>query len=152
MDIELPSDFQDFLKLLNVHGVEYLVVGGYAVIYHGYPRATQDLDIWIAVHSENAKRVVATLEEFGFGSPELTTDLFLKDENIVRMGIAPIRIEVTTRISGVEFQESYREKIVDDMDGIPVNIISLKDLRRNKKASGRYKDLNDLENLKPADD
>lgn len=67
MDIELPSDFQDFLKLLNAHGVDYLVIGGYAVIYHGYPRATQDLDIWIAVQPENAKRIVKVLEEFGFG-------------------------------------------------------------------------------------
>jgi hypothetical protein len=152
MDIELPSDFQEFLKLLNAHGVEYLLIGGYAVIYHGYPRATQDLDIWIAVHSENAKRVVVALEEFGFGSPALTPDLFLKDDSIVRMGIAPIRLEITTRISGVDFQESYREKISTKMDGIPVNIISLKYLRRNKKASGRYKDLDDLEHLSSADD
>lgn len=152
MDIELPSDFQDFLKLLNAHGVDYLVIGGYAVIYHGYPRATQDLDIWIAVQPENAKRMIKVLEEFGFGSPELTVEMFLKDSSIVRMGIPPIRIEITTRISGVDFQESYREKIVDDMDGIPVNIINLKNLLINKKASGRYKDLNDIEHLSQADD
>lgn len=151
MDIELHSDFQDFLKLLNVHGVEYLVIGGYAVIYHGYPRATQDLDIWIAVHPDNANRVVRALEEFGFGSPELTTEMFLKDSSVVRMGIPPIRIEITTRISGVEFQESFHGKIVDEMDGIPVNIINLKDLLLNKKASGRYKDMNDVEHLTPDD-
>ncbi len=151
MDIELHSDFQDFLKLLNVHGVEYLVIGGYAVIYHGYPRATQDLDIWIAVHPDNANRVVRALEEFGFGSPELTTEMFLKDSSVVRMGIPPIRIEITMRISGVEFQESFHGKIVDEMDGIPVNIINLKDLLLNKKASGRYKDMNDVEHLTPDD-
>lgn len=147
MDIELPSDFQDFLKLLNAHGVEYLVIGGYAVIYHGYPRATQDLDIWIAIHPENAERVISVLEEFGFGSAELTPEMFLKDSTIVRMGLPPIRIEITTRISGVDFQSSFQERIVEELDGIPVNIINLKDLLVNKKASGRYKDLNDVENL-----
>jgi len=152
MDIELPSDFREFLKLLNVHGVEYLLIGGYAVIYHGYPRATQDLDIWIAIHPENAKRVVETLQDFGFASPELTPGLFLKDDSIVRMGMPPIRLEITTKISGIDFEKTYPNRVVDEMDGVPVNIISLKDLRRNKQASGRHKDLNDLENLKRPDD
>lgn len=147
MDIELPQDFYEFLKLLNAHGVEYLLIGGYAVNYHGYSRSTQDMDIWIAVHPENAKRVVAALEDFGFGSSQLVPDLFLQDQSIVRMGVPPLLLEITTRISGVGFEESYGERIVEDMDGIPVNIISLKHLKRNKKASGRHKDLDDLEHL-----
>jgi hypothetical protein len=152
MDIELPKDFQEFLKLLNVHGVEYLLIGGYAVNYHGYSRSTKDMDIWIAVHPENARRVVTALEEFGFGSPQLVPDLFLQDQSIVRMGVPPLLLEITTRISGVGFEESYRERVVTDMDGIPVNIISLKYLKQNKKASGRHKDLDDLEQLERLDD
>src|SRR6185437_13879827 len=94
MDLELPPDFKEFLKLLRVNGVEYLLIGAYAVGYHGYPRATKDLDIWIAATAENAARIVLTLKEFGFDSPELTTELILKPNNIVRMGQEPIRIEL----------------------------------------------------------
>ena len=147
MDIELPLDFKEFLKLLNAHGVRYLLIGGYAVGYHGYPRATGDMDIWIAVSEDNAERVVAVLRDFGFNTPNLSIELFLQDHNIVRMGFAPLRIEVTTKISGVEFDECYTERIVDMFDDIEVSLISLRHLKVNKKASGRYKDLADLENL-----
>lgn len=102
--------------------------------------------------SDNARRVVEALDEFGFASPELTTDLFLKDEAIVRMGVPPMRLEITTRISGVEFADSFKSKLTVEMDGIPVNVISLKDLKRNKQASGRLKDLTDLEQLEQFDD
>jgi len=147
MDIELPLDFKDFLRLLNAHGVKYLLIGGYAVGYHGYPRATGDMDIWIAVAPDNAERMVQVLREFGFNTPDLSTELFLQDHNIVRMGFAPLRIEVTTKISGVEFDECYVERIVDMFDDVAVSLISLYHLKLNKKASGRYKDLADLENL-----
>lgn len=147
MDIVLPLDFKEFLRLLKAHEVEYLLIGGYAVGYHGYPRATNDIDIWIAVHPSNAERMVSTLRAFGFGTPELTSDLFLGEKNIVRMGLPPIRIEVATGISGVQFADCYAERIVDVIDEVEVNIISLHHLKANKKASGRYKDLNDLENL-----
>lgn len=118
MDIELPPDFREFLKLLNVHKVEYLLIGGYAVGYHGYPRATHDLDIWIAIHPNNAKRVVAALREFEFDMPELSPDLFLQDRRIVRMGVPPLRIEIATTISGVKFRECYRKRVVHIVDGI----------------------------------
>lgn len=147
MDIVLPIDFKEFLRLLKAHEVEYLLIGGYAVGYHGYPRATNDIDIWIAVHPSNAERMVSTLRAFGFGTPELTSDLFLGEKNIVRMGLPPIRIEVATGISGVQFADCYAERIVDVIDEVEVNIISLHHLKANKQASGRYKDLNDLENL-----
>ncbi|MCX6034774.1 MAG: hypothetical protein NTV38_07335 [Chloroflexi bacterium] len=120
MDIELPLDFKEFLKLLNEKDVRYLLIGGYAVGYHGYPRATNDLDIWIAVHPENAERVVQALREFGFALPELTPDLFLQENKIVRMGNPPMRLEITTGISGVEFDECYASCIVDIFDGIEV--------------------------------
>lgn len=123
------------------------MIGGYAVGYHGYPRATGDMDIWVAINPENADKIVAALKEFGFAVPELSAELFLRQNQIVRLGFPPVRIELTTTISGVEFQECYAAKVVAELDGIKVNLIDLKHLRINKKASGRYKDLNDLENL-----
>ncbi|MFA5874968.1 MAG: hypothetical protein WC832_13495 [Anaerolineales bacterium] len=147
MDIELPLDFKEFLKLLNEKSVRYLLIGGYAVGYHGYPRATNDMDIWIAVHPENAERVVNALREFGFDLPELTPDLFLQENKIVRMGNPPMRLEITTGISGVKFDECYASRVVDLLDGVEVNIIDLPHLKVNKKAAGRLKDLADLENL-----
>lgn len=145
--IHLPPDFKDFLKLLKEHEVAYLLIGGYAVGYHGYPRATADLDIWVAIHPQNADKIVAALKEFGFNVPELSKDPFLRKDQIVRMGVPPVRLEIVTTISGVEFNECYQERVVDTLDGVEVNLINLKHLKVNKKASGRYKDLNDLENL-----
>ena len=145
--IRLPLDFNEFLQLLNVHHVEYLLIGGYAVGYHGYPRATADMDVWIAIHPQNAEKIVAVLKEFGFDLPELSADLFLKEDQIIRMGVPPVKIEITTTISGVTFEECYTERVVDALDGVQVNLIDLKHLKINKKANGRYKDLNDLENL-----
>jgi len=145
--IPLPPDFKDFLKLLNAHNVEYLLIGGYAVGYYGYPRATVDLDIWIAIHRQNAEKIVAVLKEFGFDPPELSPELFLKENQIIRMGVPPLRLEITTHISGVEFNDCYQSRVVDMVDGVEINLISLENLKTNKKASGRYKDLNDLENL-----
>lgn len=145
--IHLPPDFKEFLQLLNSHQVEYLLIGGYAVGYHGYPRATADMDIWIAMHLQNAEKMVTVLEEFGFGATELSPELFLKENQVIRMGVPPIRLELLTTISGVTFEKCYRERVVDLLDDVQVNIISLENLKINKKASGRYKDLNDLENL-----
>lgn len=147
MDIKLPLDFKDFLKSLNAHGVEYLLIGGYAVGYYGYPRATNDMNVWIAIHPNNAERIISALKDFGFDSPDLSTNLFLQDKNIVRMGRPPMRIEIITRISGVNFNDCYAERVVDTIDEIRVNLISLTHLKINKKASGRHKDLDDLEHL-----
>ena len=147
MDIELPLDFREFLNLLNENLVEYLLIGGYAVGYHGYPRATNDMDVWVAINPKNAERIVTTLREFGFDVPELSAGLFLQESKIIRLGVPPIRIEISTGISGVDFNECYRDRVVDILDGVPVNIISLSHLKINKKASGRHKDLSDLENL-----
>lgn len=145
--VNLPADFREFLKLLNAHRVKYLLIGGYAVAYHGYPRATADMDIWIEVDPANAKKIVGTLKDFGFDLPDLSTELFEETEKIVRMGIPPIRIEIMTSISGVEFQECYDARMIVELDGIRVSVISLPFLKANKKASGRHKDFDDLENL-----
>ena len=145
--IHLPPDFKDFLRLLNKHQVEYLVVGGYAVAYHGYPRATADLDVWIAVHPRNASKLVSVLKEFGFDVPELSPEIFLKEKQVIRMGVPPIRIELITTASGVRFEECYARRVTDEWDGVPVALIDLECLKANKRASGRHKDLNDLEHL-----
>ena len=145
--IRLPPDFKEFLKLLNEHNIRYLLIGGYAVGYHGYPRATADMDIWVAMQPENAEKIVSALREFGFDLPELSAELFLKEEQIVRMGVPPVRLEIITSISGVSFDECYEDRVTDILDGVEVNLISLKNLKVNKKASGRYRDLDDLENL-----
>ena len=133
--------------MLNSYQVEYLLIGGYAVSYHGYPRTTADMDIWIAIQKENAEKMVNVLREFGFDTPQLTADLFLRENQIIRMGTPPMRIELLTTISGVRFEECYSERMVDIIDDIEVQIINLEHLRRNKQASGRQKDLDDLEHL-----
>jgi hypothetical protein len=145
--IPLPPDFSEFLRLLSEHEVRYLLVGGYAVGYHGYVRATADMDVWTPRERENAERLVAALREFGFGTSELTPELFLLEGRVVRMGVPPIRIEILTSISGVEFDECYADRIVEEWDDARVNIISLPKLKENKRASGRSKDLADLEYL-----
>ena len=145
--MKIPSDFKEFLKLLNANNVKYLLIGDYAVGYYGYPRPTGDIDIWVRIDEENAERTVETLNEFSFSSPELTKELLLKEKQIVRMGIPPFRLEVSNYIDGVDFDECFAEKEIANLEGILTNLISLKHLKINKKASGRYKDLNDLENL-----
>jgi hypothetical protein len=144
---QLPADFKDFLRLLNSHGAEYLVVGGYAVAYHGRPRATGDLNLWVAIHPRNAASLVQTLQEFGFTSDEIAVDLFLRENQVIRMGVPPLRIEILTTISGVRFEECYRAKVREIVDGIPIDFIALDHLKVNKKAAGRHRDLDDLESL-----
>ena len=145
--IHLPPDFKEFLRLLNAHQIKYLLIGGYAVGYHGYPRATADMDIWIAMNWQNAEKVVAVLKEFGFEAPDLSAQLFMKPSQIIRMGVPPVRIEILTTISGVSFDDCFPERVMDELDGIEVNLISLRHLKINKKAFGRHRDLDDLENL-----
>lgn len=147
MEIELPPDFSAFLRSLSEHRVDYLLVGGYAVGYHGYPRVTADIDVWVRMEQQNAGRIVAALREFGFDVLALRAALFLKDDQIIRMGIPPHRIELLTTISGVTFDECWPGRVEEEWDGVPVTIIGLACLRKNKRASGRLKDLADLEQL-----
>ena len=142
--IQLPPDFKEFLKLLNSKNVEYLIVGGYAVGYHGYPRPTGDLDIWVSRTRDNAERTLEALQEFGFSCP---VELLQQKNQLFRMGISPFRIEILTTIDGVSFADCYAEMVHSELDGVEVNMISLPRLRENKKASGRSKDIMDLENL-----
>jgi hypothetical protein len=144
---QLPSDFKEFLQLLASRGIEYLVVGGYAVGFHGYPRATADLDIWIAATAPNAEKLEGALREFGFDVPELRRELFLEEDRIIRLGEPPIRIEILTNLSGVEFAECYAARDLVELEGLQISVIGLQHLKANKKAAGRYQDLSDLEHL-----
>ena len=148
--IEFPPDFSEFLKSLTDHGVEYLLVGGFAVALHGYPRATADMNVWIARRHENAVRLVAALRSFGFNLPELNPEIFMEPDRVVRMGEAPLRIEILTDIDGVEFRTCANRSLTTTIDGTQVPVISLPDLKANKRACGRPKELDDLENL-PSD-
>jgi len=148
MTTTLPSDFKEFLRLLDEKGVKYLIIGGYAVGYHGYPRSTGDMDVWIESTEENADRIVETLKEFGFDLPTLEPGLFLDPDRVIQMGHPPLRIEILTSVTGVSFAECYATRATEEMeDGTPLHFVGLKKLKENKRASGRHKDLDDLENL-----
>jgi predicted nucleotidyltransferase len=147
MATDLTRDFREFLQSLNANGVEYLLIGGWAVISYGYVRYTWDLDIWLGPGEENAARVVAALRDFGFDVPDLSPDLFLDPANIVRLGVPPHRIELLMEIDGVTFEECYPARVMKQVDGVEVPVIDLEHLKANKRAAGRHKDLDDLEHL-----
>ena len=143
----LPQDFADFLKLLSSHRVEFLLIGGYAVGIHGYPRGTADLDVWIARTPLNAQRIVDALRDFGFNTPELNPSLFLDPDKVVRMGVPPLRIDILTTIAGVSFDDCFGRRDVVSVGDVQVPVISLPDLKANKQATGRSQDLADVEHL-----
>jgi predicted nucleotidyltransferase len=144
---QLPDDFREFLRLLNSHGVEYMLVGGHAVGHYGYVRNTADMDVWVAISSENAGRIVAALEAFGCNGGSITPGLFLAEDRVVAVGFPPLRLDIITTIAGVNFAECYPRRVRDVIEGVEVSIIGLDDLKKNKAASGRPKDLVDLDEL-----
>jgi len=137
--------------LLDEKRVEYLVIGGYAVGAHGHPRTTKDLDVWIGVTPSNAAHAVAAIRAFGFDQPNLTPALLATPGNIVRMGYAPIRIEIFSDIPGVSFAPCHARRATITIDGLEVAVISLEDLIANKVAAGRAQDLADVEALRRID-
>jgi predicted nucleotidyltransferase len=143
----LHNDFADFLRLLNERNVRYLVVGGYAVAYHGYPRYTGDLDVFVEASPENAAKLVEVYGEFGFDRTALKPAMFIVPDNVVRIGHEPVRLEVLTSITGVEFADAYVRRIEVEVNGLAVPFISLVDLIKNKLATGRGKDRVDAETL-----
>jgi hypothetical protein len=148
--IPIPRDFRDFIALLNERRVRYLVVGGYAVAYHGYPRATGDLDLFIELSRKNAGAMVAVFKSFGFESAEITPEFFMEKGQVVRLGREPMKLEILNDISGVAFAECHRHRIRARIGGLRINFIDLPHLLRNKRASGRDKDLLDIKNLPPS--
>jgi len=143
----LNPDFREFIKLLEAKGVRYLVVGGYAVAVHGFPRYTGDIDFFVAIDERNAAKLLETFEDFGFGDIGIEKRDFLEVKFIVEIGREPRKIQVMTGIDGVEFTECFENRIELEVDGGMVNFISLEDLLKNKIASGRAKDLIDIAEL-----
>jgi len=143
----LNPDFKEFIQLLNVNQVKYLVIGGYAVAIHGHPRYTKDIDIWIEMTPENAQKLLIALTQFGFGDLGLSAEDFQTPDQIIQLGYPPNRIDLITTPDGVDFDTCYTSKIEMIISEIVVNFIDLANLRQNKKASGRLQDLADLENL-----
>lgn len=142
------QDFREFVQLLIEHRAEYLIVGGYAVGVHGHPRYTGDLDIWLNPTAANAEKILACVNDFGFSSYNLTIQDFTKENNVVQLGYPPLRIDLLTTIDGVSFVECFANKKEVEIDDLTVNFISYKDLVANKKSTGRFRDLDDIENMK----
>jgi predicted nucleotidyltransferase len=140
-------DFKEFIQSLNDNQVKYLIIGGYAVAYHGHPRYTKDMDIWLEMTSENADRILAALVDFGFGSLDLGPEDFMTPDRVIQLGYPPHRIDLITTPDGVDFQICYSAKVEVEIGGITVPFIDLFNLRLNKRASGRLQDLADLEKL-----
>jgi uncharacterized protein YpmS len=143
----LSKDFREFIELLNEHEVRYLVVGGYAVAFHGHPRYTKDLDVWIELSPVNAGNVILALEDFGFGSLGLKTEDFLESDQIIQLGYPPNRIDILTTLKKVKFEDCYKERVEIEIRGLKINFINLENLKRNKRSTGRPQDLADAENL-----
>jgi predicted nucleotidyltransferase len=143
----LNQDFKEFIGSLNDNRVRYLVVGGYAVALHGYPRYTKNIDIWVEMTAENASNILKALEQFGFGSLGVKEADFTLPDQMLQLGYPPGRIDILTTLPGVEFSECYAARTVVEVDGVSVNFIDLESLKKNKKATGRHQDLADLENL-----
>jgi len=145
----LNEDFQDFLKALNASDVTYVLVGGYSVIYHGFPRTTGDMDLFVEVSKENYAKICRAFEIFRMPVFDMTEESFLfnKDINVYSFGRSPVSIEILKVISGLSFDVVYRNSIKAEIEGIEIRIINLSDLIKNKKASGRPKDINDVNNL-----
>ena len=141
------KDFKELIELLIANKIEYLIVGGYAVGIHGYPRYTGDIDIWINPDADNIKKMPKVLEEFGFASTDINENDFKNHNNIFRIGNPPYRIDIMTEIDGVIFNECYPNKIEKEIDNTKMSFIGYADLIRNKKASGRKQDQLDLDNL-----
>jgi hypothetical protein len=133
------------LKLLAIHDVRYLLIGGYAVNAFGYVRNTVDMDVWIASDQENQHRVIVALRDFGFADAMI--DLLAEPDAMLRMGVPPLRLEVMKSIAGVQFEDCWTRRIVIEDEELSIPMISLPDLKLNKKATGRTKDLLDLEEL-----
>jgi hypothetical protein len=141
----LNNDFKEFARLLGAHHVEYMVVGGYAMMAHGHPRFTGDIDFWVRPSEQNAQALVRCLDEFGMSALGLTEQDFLKTDVVIQLGYAPMRIDLMTSISGVDFDEAYPQRLQIQMQGIVLSVIGLEAFIQNKKTVGRHKDLGDIE-------
>ncbi len=145
--IHLPTDFLDLLRLLNEEKVDHIVIGGYAVIYHGYPRTTKDIDIWISPDEASQSGLKRALRTFGFSAQSLESPVFA-GAPIVTFGVEPFRVDLFSQVSGLTFHECLERAEITTIDGVSTRMLSLGDLRKAKQASGRLHDLADLSKLR----
>ena len=145
--MELDRDLSEFIECCVAHDVRFLIVGGYAVAAHGHPRYTKDLDVWVWIDTANAGRLLAALDDFGFGSLGLTADDFTRPDSVVQLGHPPKRIDLLTTIDGVRFEDCWPDRVEVDLAGTTAAFIDVDNLIRNKRASGRLQDLADAEAL-----
>jgi hypothetical protein len=149
--MNLNQDFQEFVELFVAHDVEFLIVGGYALAVHGYPRYTKDLDVWVWLGPENAQRIINAIEDFGFGNLGLTAADFQEPDVMVQLGHEPQRIDILTYASGLEFPDAYKNRVYITVGNVQVPFISVDDLRTNKLATGRPRDIADAADLPKAE-
>jgi len=145
--MELANDFADFVDLLNRYDVRYMIVGGYAVMAHGHPRFTEDFDIWIKPTPENAEKIIVVLKDFGFVLKGLTKSDFEREDVVIQLGYPPLRIDLMSSISGVSFDDAYANHVLKKLGSSQMHFIGLRDLIKNKEATGREKDLLDAKQL-----
>ena len=145
--MNLNQDFQEFVELFVAHEVEFLIVGGYALAAHGHPRYTKDLDVWVWIGTENSQRIIAAIEAFGFGDLGLTAADFQDPDVMVQLGHEPQRIDILTFASGLHFSDAYENRVYITIGNVQVPFISVDDLRTNKLATGRPRDIADVADL-----
>ena len=149
--MDLNRDFREFLRSFVQHDVRFLIIGGYALAAHGHPRYTKDLDVWVWPDPANADRILGALDEFGFGSLGLEASDFLEPGVIIQLGREPQRIDLLTFATGLEFRAAFENRVLVEIGGVEVPFLSVDDLRTNKAATGRLRDLADVEDLPPRD-
>ena len=145
--MDVQKDFKELLELLSAHGVEFVVVGGYALAFHGAPRYTGDIDLFVNPSHENAQRIIAALSDFGFASPDLSAKDFEEPDRVVQLGRPPVRVDIVTSIDGVMWAEAWQGKAQGVYGDVPVYYLGREQFVKNKKATGRRRDLADLEAL-----
>lgn len=145
--MKIPEDFRELLRFLNYQNVDYLIVGGYALAFHGAPRFTGDLDLFIATSETNAKQLLRALDKFGMGSLGLKTEDFMFPDTVVQLGYPPLRVDILTEITGVKWDRAWQNRVCAEIDELKLNFLGLEDLIDNKKAVGRNIDLGDIDRL-----
>ena len=145
--MKLQKDLREFVELLSALDVRFLIVGAFAVAYHGYFRYTSDIDLFVDSSRENAERILQAVQRFGFADLKLTAEDFSREDQVIQLGVAPNRIDIMTFLSGVGFQEAWDSREQGELDGLTVSFIAKELLKRNKAACGRLQDLADLEYL-----
>lgn len=151
MELELPEDFKELFKSLNANNVRYLMIGGYAVGVYGYPRTTNDIDIFVSDDGKNVSSLIKALQDFGFGGFDLS-GIFNEKRSLVEIGVEPLKVQIMNFADGIEFEKAFESRKIIAVEDIFINTISKSDLIKNKLKSGRYKDLADVEQLNQIED